>query len=74
LLEKDQDQVQVQAIKVVIPLQLTNMMQAIQMDPDPTLQTPCALKKNPHPLHPLAKKKPLPLVRNFNATQTLPTS
>lgn len=76
LLKKDQDQVQVQvqAIKVVIPLQLTNMMQAIQMDPDPTLPTPCALKKNPHPLHPLAMKKPHPLVRNFNATQTLPTS
>jgi hypothetical protein len=72
LLKRDQDQVQ--AIKAVIPLQLTHMMQAIQMDPDLTLQTPFALKKNPHPLHPLAMKKPLPLVRNFNATQTLPTS
>ena len=67
--ERDQDQVQV--IKVVIPPQITNLMQAIHMHPDPTLQTPFALKKNP-PLLLLAKKKRL--ARNFNAIRMHPTS
>ena len=56
---------------MVIPTQITNLMQAIHMHPDPTLQTPFALKKNPPPF--LLAKKMHP-VRNFYAIRMHPTS